>query len=83
MYLGDSSHDSRVNFSWTPIFTTSKDGQGSINIEIPKWYNVQNRLNMMFDESAFNTCTSPDMDITESKPDIVSKTLTINYKNMK
>ena len=36
----------------------------------------------MFDESAFNTCTSPDMDITGSTPDFVSKTLKIDYKNM-
>ena len=46
------------------------------------WYNVQNRLNMMFNEAVYNSCTSPDMDIDESRPDIVSRTLSIHYKNM-
>ena len=70
--LGDSSADNKVTFVWTPIYTTSKDGLGSIVIDFPNWYNVLGRLNMMFDESVQNSCTSPDMDILESRPDIVS-----------
>ena len=37
----------------------------------------------MFNENNENSCTSDDMDITSSRPDIVSRTLTIEYKNMK
>ena len=69
-------------FAWTPVYTTSKDGRGSIVIDFPNWYNVLGRLNMMFNEAIQNSCSSPDMEIIDSRPDIVSKTLSINYKNM-
>ena len=70
--LGDDSSDNKVTFTWTPIYTTSKDGQGLISINLPKWYDVQNRMSMMFNEAVQNSCESPDMEILESRPDLVS-----------
>ena len=37
---------------------------------------------MMFNEAVQNSCTSPDMEIYLSTPDIVSKTISISYRNM-
>ena len=36
-------------FFVTPVFLLSKTGSGKIQIDIPKWYNVGNKDNMMFD----------------------------------
>lgn len=80
--LGDSSPTNKIVFAWTPLYTTSLDGKGVININIPEWYRVFGRLSMMFNENVSNSCTSPDMEITESRPDIISRTITIRYKNM-
>jgi len=40
------------------------------------------RLNMMFNENFKDTCSSPDMDIIDSYPDLVTQSLAIFYKDM-
>ena len=48
--LGDSDPANTITFKFTPIYTTSPDGRGLIGINIPKWYNILGKLNMMYNE---------------------------------
>ena len=81
--LGDSDPGNKIVFKFTPIFTTSPDGRGLIGIRLPSWYDVGGKLTMMYNEQARNKCTSEDMEITSSIPDLINKSIMIRYKNMK
>ena len=80
--LGDSAPQTTATFSFTPTTTMSVDGTGTIIFDIPKWYRVQNKQNMMYDEQVRDVCKSSDMDIIQSRPDIFGGTLRIQYENM-
>ena len=75
--LGDSDPANTVIFKVTPTYTTSRDGRGVISISLPQWYNVRGKLNMMYDERSVNKCTSPDMRINSSRPDLINRNLII------
>ena len=81
--LGDSDPANTITFKFTPVYSTSPDARGLIGINLPSWYNVQGKLNMMYNEQARNKCTSDDMEITSSEPGLINRNLMIAYKNMK
>ena len=81
--LGDSDPANEITFKFTQVHTTSPDGRGLIAINFPRWYNVLNKLNMMYDVNAKNKCRSDDMTIVSSTPDLINQNLMISYKDMK
>lgn len=81
--LGDSDPANKITFTFTPVYQASPDGRGLIAINLPPWYNVLGKLTMMYNEQARNKCTSPDMVIQSSTPDLINRNLMIRYKAMK
>ena len=73
--LGDSDPSNAITFKFKP-YLTSPDGRGLFLIEFPTWYDLP-KLNMMYDEQAMNKCTSDDMEITSSIPNIINRSLAI------
>ena len=70
-------------FFVTPVFLLSKTGSGKIQIDIPKWYKVGNKDNMMFDETIENSCSSQDFIAISSKASLSQSSLVIEYEGMK
>jgi len=59
--LGDSNPAVEMTLKFKPALSTSKSGRGMIQLVIPYWFNVLNKLNMMFNELDRNSCSSPDL----------------------
>jgi len=53
-----------------PKTTMSKSGYGFIEIVIPKWYDVLTKKNMMYNPAVQDKCTSDQMEIRESTPNL-------------
>ena len=71
--FGYSGLDNAVTFKFTPIYTTSPTQNGMIVIDFPLWFDVADDLNMMFNESAKDTCSSPDFNVISSEATLISK----------
>ena len=71
--LGYSELDNAVTFKFTPVYSTSPTKNGMILIDFPLWFDVADDLNMMFTETAKNTCTSPDFNVISSFPNLAAK----------
>ena len=66
-----------------PVFLLTKTGKGKIQIDIPKWYRVGNKENMMFDETVENSCSSQDFTMISSKASLSQSSLVIEYEDLK
>ena len=75
--LGENDPSNAITFKFKP-YLTSPDGHGNFFIDFPAWYDLS-KLNMMYDEQAMNKCTSDDMEITSSLPNLFSLGLAIEY----
>ena len=71
--FGYSKLDNAVTFKFTPFYSTSPTKNGRIVIDFPLWFDVADDLNMMFNELAKDTCTSPDFNVRSSDANIVAK----------